>query len=307
MIAAEGDAADAAAELDAARTLTDLQQARYGEGQLALTELARSETDARVAAVAAAEADREQTGARAALARALAIGLDRVETLPLRATSVSSCAVFDSLAGRNGAAAARDSLAVHALRDRPDIGVALAEYTAADLEAAVRLAVGHQYPGSPTIGPGLLWDQGVPGWIVNVALPSILGGRNRGPIAAAEARRGQQAARVRTLQDSVLSAIESAIAGCRGLQRLAVTTDSLVMATQRSASLADSAFQRGETGHTEVAVAQLAEVRALIHTHHAAIARYIAAGAALDRAAGRWIALSPRGPWPGPAEAHPSS
>ncbi len=302
-IAAEGDATDAAAELNAFRTLAELQHARYAEGQLALAELARSETDARAAAVTVVEADQEQTGTRAALARALGVGFERVEALPLRATSVSSCAVFDSLAGHDGEDAARDSLAVHALRGRPDIGVALAEYTAAD--AAVRLEVARQYPDL-TLGPGLLWDQGVPGWIVNVALPSILGGRNRGPIAAAEARRAEQGARVQVLQDSVLGGVESAIAGCRGLQRLVATTDSLVIATQRSASLADSAFQRGETGRTEVAIAQVAEARA-VRTFHAAIARYIAAGAALDRAAGRWIALIPRGPWPGPTDPHPSS
>ncbi|MFI5249246.1 MAG: TolC family protein [Gemmatimonadales bacterium] len=302
-IAAEGDAADAAAELSAFRTLAGLQQARYAEGQLALSELARSETDARTAAVAVVEADREQTGTRATLARALGVGFERVEALALRATSISSCAEFDSLASHGGEATARDSLAVHALRDRPDIGVALAEYAAAD--AGVRLEVAHQYPDL-TLGPGLLWDQGVPGWIVNVALPSILGGRNRGPIAAAEARRSEQGARVQLLQDSVLGAVESAIVGCRGLQRLVATTDSLVIAAQRSAGLADSAYQRGETGRTEVAIAQLAEARA-VRTHHAAVARSIAAGAALDRAAGRWIALIPRGPWPGPTDAHPSS
>jgi outer membrane protein TolC len=302
-IAAEGDATDAAAELHAVQALTELQHARYAEGQLALSELARSENDARAAAVAVVEADREQTGARAALARALGVAFERVEALALRTTPVSSCAVFDSLAAHEGGAPARDSLAVHALRDRPDIGVALAEYTAAD--AGVRLEVARQYPDL-TLGPGLLWDQGVPGWIVNIALPSILGGRNRGPIAAAEARRAAQGARVQVLQDSVLGAVESAIAGCHGKQRLVATTDSLVTATQQSTSLADSAFQRGETGRTEVAIAQVAEARA-VRTYHAAVARYIAAGATLDRAAGRWIALIPRGPWPGPADAHPSS
>ena len=295
-IGADGDAADAAAELDAVRTLTELLRARYAEGQLALSELARSDADARVATVAAAEAQRVRTDTRVALARALGVGFERVDTLSLRATDVSSCAVFDSLASLAGEPAAHDSLAVGALRDRADVGVALAKYTVAD--AGVRLEVAKQYPDL-TLGPGLLWDQGIPGWIVNVALPSILTGRNRGPIAGSEARRAAQCARVEMLQDSVLGAGGGAIAGCRGLRGLVSTTDSLVAATQRSADLADSAFQRGETGRTEVAIAQLARVRA-IHTHHAAVAHYLAAGAALDRAAGRWIGLISRGPWPGP-------
>jgi outer membrane protein TolC len=295
-VGADGAATDAVAELDAARTLTELLHARYAEGQMALSELARSDADARAAAVAAAEAQRLRTDTRVALAQALGVEFDRVDTLTLRAPEVSSCAVFDSLATVAGEPAAHDSLAIGALRDRADVGVALAEYTVAD--AGVRLEVAKQYPDL-TLGPGLLWDQGIPGWIVNVALPSILSGRNRGPIAASEARRDAQGARVEMLQDSVLGAVGGAIAGCRGLRVLVATTDSLVAATQRSADLADSAFQRGETGRTEVAIAQLARIRA-IHTYHAAVARYLAAGAALDRAAGRWIGLISRGPWPGP-------
>ena len=190
-----------------------------------------------------------------------------------------------------------DSLTVKALHGRPDVGVALAEYATAN--AGVRLEVAKQYPDL-TLGPGLLWDQGIPGWIVNVGLPSILSGRNRGPIAAAEARRAAQGARVEVLEDSVQEGIEGAIAGCRGLQHLVATTDSLVVATYEAVDLADSAFQRGETGRTEVAIAQLARARA-VHAHRAAAGRYVAAGAFLDRAAGTWIGLTPRGPWPGPS------
>ena len=297
-IAADSDATGTAAELAAVRTLAGLLRARYDEGQLALSELARSETDVRAVTVAAADADQARTGARVALARALGVGFERADTLALRATNVSSCAVLDSLANTGGDRAAEDSLTVRALRGRADVGVALAEYAAAD--AGVRLEVAKQYPDL-TLGPGLLWDQGIPGWIVNVGLPSILSGRNRGPIAAAEARRAAQGARVEVLEDSVQEAIEGAIAGCRGLRHLVATTDSLVAATYEAADLADSAFQRGETGRTEVAIAQLARARA-VHAHRAAVGRYVEAGAVLDRAAGTWIGLIPRGPWPGPPE-----
>jgi outer membrane protein TolC len=297
-IAADSESADAAAELAAARTLAGLLRARYDEGQLARSELARAETDVRAANVAAAEADQARTGARAALARALGVRFERADTLALRATNMSSCGVLDSLVNTEGDGAAVDSLTVKALRGRPDVGVALAEYATAD--AGVRLEVAKQYPDL-TLGPGLLWDQGIPGWIVNVGLPSILSGRNRGPIAAAEARRAAQGARVEVLEDSVQESIEGAIAGCRGLRRLVATTDSLVVATYQAVDLADSAFQRGETGRTEVAIAQLARARA-VHAHRAAVGRYVAAGALLDRAAGTWIGLTPRGPWPGPSE-----
>jgi len=295
-IAADDDLADATAEASALRELTDLLRARYAEGQLPVAEIARAETDARAATVAAVEAEGTRIDARVALARALGVSVGRVDTLRLRATPVSSCTVLDALGAQHGDAVVRDSLATLALEDRADVGVELADYTVAD--ADVRLAVARQYPDL-TLGPGLLWDEGIPGWIVNVGLPSLIGGRNRGPIEGAEARRAEQGARVRLLQDSVLEAVDGAVAGCRGVRRLVATADSLVEATQHAVDLADSAFQRGETGRTEIAIAHLALVRAT-HTRRLAGARRVAAGAALDRATGRWIGLTARGPWPGP-------
>jgi outer membrane protein TolC len=295
-IAADDDVADATAEASALRELTELLRARYAEGQLPVAEIARAETDARAATVAAVAAEGARIDARVALARMLAVGVARVDTLRLRATLVSSCEVLDALGAPYGAPAVRDSLATLALQDRADIGAAIADYTVAD--ADVRLEVARQYPDL-TLGPGLLWDQGIPGWIVNVGLPSLIGGRNHGPIDGAEARRAEQGARVRLLQDSVLGAVDGAMAGCRGVRRVVATADSLVEATQHAVDLADSAFQRGETGRTEIAIARLARVRAA-HTRRLATARRVAAGAALDRAMGRWIGLTARGPWPAP-------
>jgi outer membrane protein, heavy metal efflux system len=259
-----------------------------------LAEVARSEADERADAVAAVDAERARIDARVALAQALGVRFDRVDTLHLRVQLVSSCTLLDSLAARSAIAAVHDSLATMALQARADVGAAIAEYTASDAE--VRLEVARQYPDL-ALGPGLLWDQGIPGWIVNVGLPSLIGGRNRGPIAGSEARRAEQGARVRLLQDSVQSDIDGAVAGCRGVRTVVSTADSLIEATQRAVDLADSAYQRGETGRTERAIARLALVRAE-HTRRLAAARRDAAGAALDRATGRWIGLTVRQPWP---------
>jgi outer membrane protein, heavy metal efflux system len=293
-VAADDALADADAEAAAQRVLTQLLRDRYAEGQLPLAEVARSETDDRGATVAAVEAKRARIDARIALAHAIGVGFLRVDTLPLRITSVSSCAKLDSLGARSVIAAVRDSLATMALQTRADIGAEVADYTAAD--ADVRLEVAQQYPDL-TLGPGLFWDHGVPGWIVNVGLPSLIGNRNKGPIAGSEARRAEQAARVRLLQDSVLGDIDGAVASCGGVRGLVSTADSLIDAAQHAVDLADSAYQRGETGHTELAIAHLALVRAA-HTRRQATARHEAAGAALDRATGRWIGLTRRGPWP---------
>lgn len=293
-LAADQEAADVAAETDALRALASLLRARYAEGQLSLAEVARADADASTAAVAAVDAERARTDARLALSRALGVTFDRVDTIRLRASRASSCDVVDSLTGgpdpREARRRVRDSLAVIALRGRPDVGAAVADYAAS--EADVRLAVARQYPDL-TIGPGILWDEGIPGWVLNVGLPALLPGRNRGPIAEAQAWRVEQASRVRLLQDSVLAAVDSSVVACHGVRRAVRAADSLVAVMQRQVDAASSAYARGETGRTEIAIAQLALIRAR-RTRQVAEARRAAAGAAVDRAAGRWTQLTER-------------
>jgi cobalt-zinc-cadmium efflux system outer membrane protein len=282
-VARDEEAADARQEERALQRVAGLFRARYVGGQLSFADVARADADAQAAAVSLSDAARARTEARLALARALAVPFDRVDTLRLRVARTSSCDLVES---------GGDSLAIAALRGRPDIGAALADYAVA--EGDVRLEVARQYPDL-TIGPGLLWDEGIPGWVVNAGLPALLLGRNRGAIREAEAHRATEAVRVRLLQDSVTAAVDGAIATCRGTRLGGATADSLVSATQRAADAARAAFDRGETGQTEVAVAELALVRAhrMVHLSNS---RRVAAGAGLDRAVGRWIGLTERYP-----------
>jgi outer membrane protein TolC len=272
VVMADADARDAAEEAATLSRVTALYQARYVNGQLSFAEVARAAADAQAAAVAVAEAERARVSARSELARAVGVPVSRVVALRVRLDTTSSCDV------------ATDSLAARALRSRPDVGAALAEYAVA--EGEVRLEVARQYPDL-VIGPGILWDEGIPGWIINAGLPALFVGRNRGPIAEAEARRATQAARVRVLQDSVIAAVDGAVALCRVGRGEMTTADSLVREVGRAVDAARSAYDRGETGQTEVAVAELALVRAR-RVARVARARRVAAGAALDRAVGRY-------------------
>lgn len=305
VLAAEHDASDAGAEADLLATLAGLLRARYAEGRLSLAEIARAEAETQAAQVFVVDAERSRADARLALARALAVPFERVDTLPLRAPRTSGCEAVDSVATATAAVTVpftgemrrrlrtvRDSLALLALRRRPDIGAALADYAVA--EGDVRLAVARQYPDL-TLGPGLLWDQGIPGWVLNVGLPALIVGRNRGPLAEAQAHRTGQAARVRILQDSVLAAVDSGVVACVGFSPAISATDSLVAATKRQLDVAQAAYDRGETGMTEVAFARLALVRAR-RTRRLAGARQAGAGAALLRAIGSWTGAGPV-PW----------
>jgi outer membrane protein, heavy metal efflux system len=269
---ADADARDATVEAQALARVAGLFQARYVNGQLSFAEVARAEADAQDAAVAVAEGERARVMARAALARAVGVSVSRMDTIRVRVDSGAGCDHID------------DSLTTTALRARPDVGAAVAAYAVA--EGDVRLEVARQYPDL-AIGPGILWDEGVPGWIINVGLPDLFVGRNRGPIAEAEARRTTQAARVRVLQDSVIAGVDGAVALCRAVGSEMATADSLVREVGRAVDAARAAYDRGETGQTEVAIAELALVRAR-RVARVARTRRVAAGAALDRAVGRY-------------------
>jgi len=272
------DASAARAELDSVRTLL---RARFVEGRLTSTDVARAETDVQTAAVAVDDAARANTAARMALARTLAVPLREVESLPLREESRSACTALDTLPP--------DTLEALALTTRADVGAALADYSAA--EADLALAVAQQYPDI-TIGPGIAWEQGIRRWILSLAVPSIPVNQARGPIAEARARRAAQAARVASVQDSILAAVDSSVAACRTTRADVAGADSLVNATRAQLELADAAYRRGEIGQTEVAFARFA-VRRAERTREGIVRRGALAGIMLEQAAGTWLSGPP--------------
>ena len=276
-VGADVDFADAEREAAALRTVLQLLRGRYAEGQLPRTELARSATDVQTAAVGASQAARARTDARSTLARALAVPLRQVDQLPLRPEARSGCHAVDSRS--------LDTLQTLALRTLPGVGEALADYSVA--EADLRVQIAQQYP-DVVLGPGIAWEQGVQRWLLSFALPNIATDRARGPIAEAAARRAVQAARVRSVQDSVLTGVDSAVAACRHIDREVAVADSLVRSSGEQHALAQAAYQRGEIGQTEVAFAELGLVRTR-RTQHQAAERALASGIALENAIGIWL------------------
>ena len=272
--AADGDVTDALAELAAQRRAVGLLRARYAEGQLSRTDLARSEADLQSSVVGLTQATRARTDARATLARAVGVPVEQVNAIRVRPEARSACIVADSIG--------MPALEVLALRSRADIGVSLADY--AVTEAQLRTQIGQQYPDI-SIGPGLAWDQGVARWILSLGLPSLPVDRARGPIGEAVARRALQAATVRTVQDSVLADVDSATAMCSQAAQEIAATDSLVDANAGALRSVRATYDRGEIGQTEVALADLALVRAQ-RTRHQAGQRLVGAGYAVERAVG---------------------
>jgi outer membrane protein TolC len=276
-------------EVSALAELEARERARYQEASLSSAELARTGTEVQSARADAARAQAAVLDARAALAGALAMPPRAIDSLAVKVDSAPDCAALEPMGS--------DSIETLALTARPEMGRALAEYAAAESE--VRLEVARHYPDLE-LGPGFIWDQGVHRWTLALALPNLLGLRNRAAITEAEARRAAAGARVAETQELLLADVAMAESGCRGAVLERTAADSQVVVAARAASLAQAAYERGETSGLEPALAALAVVRAE-RLRIAARTRATAAAQALIAAAGNPTTLTAER-WPDPRE-----
>ena len=102
-----------------------------------------------------------------------------------------------------------------ALTSRADLLAALAEYVAA--ETALRLEIARQYP-DVHLGTGYQFDQGDNKWALGLTVEVPLLNRNQGPIAEAEAKRTEAAARVLALQARIIGEVDRVLAVWHGAQ-----------------------------------------------------------------------------------------
>jgi outer membrane protein TolC len=189
-----------------------------------------------------------------------------------------------------------DSLQALALRRRPEVGRALAEYAVA--EGDLRVAVAGAYPDL-SLGPGFVWDQGIGRWSLLLGLPRLALNRNRGPIGEALARRREAGARFAERQQAVLEEVAGGVAGCRLALADVAGAESVRQANVRQAELARAAYERGELSATTLEPLELAETRAL-RDLHGARQRLAVAGLTLETATGAWPPGDVR--WPDPRE-----
>jgi cobalt-zinc-cadmium efflux system outer membrane protein len=267
----------AVASLEALRRVESLERGRFAEAALSSGELARTAADVAAAQADAAAREGELRMARAALAAALAVGPDQVSAMRLEPGAQPGCSWAETIGP--------DSLAGLTMIRRPELAQALARYAAAEADVRARVAASHP---DLELGPGFIWDQGVHRWTLAAALPALLGVRARGPITAAEADRHAAAARVAEVQDALFAEAGAALESCRGAAVERGVADSLRVAADRVAALAQAAYDRGETGRLELARAELLQVRALT-AERAAARRLERAGLELELAAAQWI------------------
>jgi len=168
-----------------------------------------------------AEAVRQQADARARVADAIGVPLSALASVELPALPVKLPANVSALtsSGARGMA----------LTNRADILAALADYAAS--QSSLQLQIAKQYPDLH-LGPGYEYDQGENKWGLKLSAELPLLNRNEGPIAEAQARREESAARFTALQARVLSEIDRALTAMHAIEQQLGNLDSL-QATQR--------------------------------------------------------------------------
>ena len=202
------------------------ENVRILEAQLAIGEASPSDvTQARLALASSrlAALDAAQQSAQARVRLAAAIG---VPAVALDGIALS----FDDLI-RPAADLPAVEIRRRALLNRADILSALAEYAAED--SALRLEIAKQYPDL-SLGPNFQLDQTDAKWTLGLSLVLPLLNRNKGPIAEAEAKRVEAAARFQALQAKVLGEIESAAAAARLAGEKAKAADDLWQSLRKS-------------------------------------------------------------------------
>jgi cobalt-zinc-cadmium efflux system outer membrane protein len=142
----------------------------------------------------------------------------------------------------------------HALLNRSDILASLSEYAAC--ESALRLEIAKQYPDI-RIGPNYQLDQTDSKWTIGLALDLPILSRNKGPIAEAEARRAESAARFLGLQSQVIGELEAAVAACRSALQKSKAAEDLLSNLAKQESTAGFRYFAGEISRLELLGIQL--------------------------------------------------
>ncbi len=243
---AERKLALAQRSLSAEERLVGLEEQRVAQGEgsapeLALVRVARAQT---VLAASALEKQLEEN--RVALAVAIGVPVDAVKAVTL------DTAEFDSppVVPEDGSAA---PLRRRAMTERADVKNLLAQYQAS--QAALQLQIASQYPNI-TLTAAYNYDFRNQ-FELNPAVEQPLFNQNQGPIAEAEAKRREAAARFLALQASVIGQIEQGTASYRAATAAVMKADRLVEDERQRLLQMQQSFQAGAVDRPTLVTVEL--------------------------------------------------
>jgi outer membrane protein, heavy metal efflux system len=143
---------------------------------------------------------------------------------------------------------------LQALQSRSDILALLAEYEAS--QSALQLQVAKQYPDIH-LGPGYQFDQGDSKLTLALTAELPILNQNQGPIAEAEAKRAETAARFVALQSKVISGIDRALAVYRATSAQIQGLDNLAAKQKRQSEVVEAQVKAGAADQLDLANARL--------------------------------------------------
>ena len=143
------------------------------------------------------------------------------------------------------------------LLNRLDVRGALADYAAS--ESALQVEIARQYPDMH-LGPGYQFEANVNKWILGIALTLPIFNRNEGPIAEAEARREQAAARFTGLQARIIGETDKALAQYRSAAVALADADAARAVAREQEGAAQRLFDTGEGDRLSLVGARLQRV-----------------------------------------------
>jgi cobalt-zinc-cadmium efflux system outer membrane protein len=219
-------------------------EAQLGVGEVSAAEVTTARLALDAGRLAAIDAANQAAAARVRLAGAIGVPSAALEEIDL---------AFDGLLQVRPDLPALE-VRRRAMVNRADILGALAEYDAA--QSALRLEIAKQYPDI-ALGPGFQLDQTDAKWTLGLSLVLPLLSRNKGPIAEAEARRTESAAKFLALQAGVIGDLESALTATRSAAEKLKATDDMLANFRKQEAAAQARYALGDISKLELLGLQL--------------------------------------------------
>ncbi len=226
------------------QSVLNLFEQRLAAGAAGSAELAPIRIAALKARADLADAQRQATEARAAVAQALGLslrGIDGVE-FAFDLNQADDVILLSAETRRQ------------ALQGRADILASLAEYAAS--QSALQLEIAKQYPDLH-LNPGYQYDQGENKWQLGLSVELPVFYRNQGGIAEAKARRDEAAAKFTALQAKVIFEIDRALLARAAAIGQLRQLDELTSAQRQQLSQIEASFNAGALSQLDLASARL--------------------------------------------------
>jgi outer membrane protein TolC len=237
-------------QLQGQQQIVTLLEQRLQAGAVARTELTLPRVALARLGVDAADAARQAAEARVRIADALGLSAKAIAE-----------AKFDSklpVSAEAGKELTSEEARQQALLGRSDILAALADYAAT--ESLLRLELAKQYPDIH-LNPGYQFDQGEHKWSLGLSAELPVLNRNQGPIAEADAKREEAAARFVALQAKIIAEIDRALAARAAAMEQVTRQSGLTQLAREQSASVEAMFQAGAADKLELSSAQL-EARA---------------------------------------------